>query len=68
MPKMPRAYDRSLLLVDSEMNSTTMPPMANIKVGIQIVGDLNSIFRTATFPAQMLRKAVRAATTPSQFI
>src|SRR6185369_9270928 len=67
-PRIPRAVDSGWFAVDSERNSTINPSAAKINVGIQIVGEMNSILRTATCPNQILKNAVSAATTPMKFI
>lgn len=68
MPAIPKTVDSGRLIVDSERISATMPSAAKMIVGIQMVGEMNSILRTATCPNQMVRKAVMAEMRPRELI
>ena len=65
---MPKIVESGRLTVDNEKSSSAMPAAAKIRVGSQMVGEMDSILRTVTCPNHMPRKAEKAATSPSIFM
>ncbi len=64
---MPNTVEAVRAGVASEAHSRIRPSEKKIAAGIQILGEANSILRTATWPNQMARNAERAATAPMGF-